>query len=139
MKAVVALLALVAAANAGLISAPATVIARAPALDSAVIKSDRLGGNFAYSVSEAHAYTATQPIIQHVAQPVAVSYSAPQVVQQVVAAPAVRTVAVAQPVAYAHQQVVAQQLVAAPAYRTVSIAQPTILAGNVPAATVRIA
>ncbi|CAG7815684.1 unnamed protein product, partial [Allacma fusca] len=65
--------------NAGIAPAaiaPATIISRAPAFDSAVIKSDRLGGNFAYSVAESHAYAAHTPIIQQVATPVAVSYSA---------------------------------------------------------------
>ncbi|CAL8098991.1 unnamed protein product [Orchesella dallaii] len=134
MKAVIALLALVAAANAGVLTAgviPSTVIARAPALDSAVIKSDRLGGNFAYSVAESHAYTATSPIVQHIPQAVGVSYSVPQIAYQQVAAPVVRVAA--QPIA------VAQQVVAAPQLRTISIAQPTLIAGNVPAATVRIA
>ncbi|CAG7835314.1 unnamed protein product [Allacma fusca] len=81
MKAVAVLLAIVAAANAGLVAGPAvlsapTIISRAPAFDSAVIKSDRLGGNFAYSVAESHAYAAHTPVVQQIASPVAVSYSA---------------------------------------------------------------
>ncbi|KAK2703384.1 uncharacterized protein LOC136041874 [Artemia franciscana] len=50
---------------------------RAPAHDSAIIRSDRLGGNFAYSIQEGHAYQAVAPIVQHVRSPVAVSYSHP--------------------------------------------------------------
>ncbi|CAG7717540.1 unnamed protein product [Allacma fusca] len=101
MKAVAVLLAIVAAANAGVIAGPTvlsavaapTIISRAPAFDSAVIKSDRLGGNFAYSVAESHAYAAHTPVVQQVATPVAVSYSSPVLAG---AAP----IAVAGPVAY---------------------------------------
>lgn len=64
-------------ASAGIIAAPYSTLVRAPAFDSAVIKSDRLGGNFAYSTIESHAYAHHTPIIQHVATPVAVSYSVP--------------------------------------------------------------
>jgi hypothetical protein len=35
-----------------------------------------LGGNFAYSVAESHAYAAHTPIVQHVTSPVGVSYTA---------------------------------------------------------------
>ena len=35
---------------------PVTTLVRAPAHDSPIIKSDRLGGNFAYSVVEGHAF-----------------------------------------------------------------------------------
>merc|ERR1712137_556859 len=59
---------------------PATTLVRAPSHDSAVIRSDRLGGNFAYSVQEGHAYAAVSPVVQHVSTPVAVSYESPAVV-----------------------------------------------------------
>ncbi|RZF44714.1 hypothetical protein LSTR_LSTR000666 [Laodelphax striatellus] len=55
--------------------ASAAVLVRTPSLDSAVIQSDRLGGNFAYSHVEAPAYTAVNPVITHVPTPVAVSYN----------------------------------------------------------------
>ena len=55
---------------------PATTLVRAPSHDSAIIRSDRLGGNFAYSVHEGHAYAAVSPVVQHVQTPVAVSYHA---------------------------------------------------------------
>ncbi|KAK4018171.1 hypothetical protein OUZ56_000240 [Daphnia magna] len=42
---------------------------RVPSRDSAVIRSDRLGGNFAYSTIEGHAYVAVAPILQHTATP----------------------------------------------------------------------
>lgn len=57
---------------------PAPALVRTPSLDSAVIKSDRIGGNFAYSTVEGHAYTAVAPIVQRVVQPVGVSYTARQ-------------------------------------------------------------
>jgi hypothetical protein len=72
-----------------LLGAPALI--RAPAHDSAIIRSDRLGGNFAYSVHEGHAYAAVSPVIQHVQTPVAVSYHAPAVTY---AAPHVHAAAV---------------------------------------------
>merc|ERR1712136_148765 len=56
---------------------PATTLVRAPSHDSAIIRSDRLGGNFAYSVQEGHAYAAVSPVVEHVAHPVAVSYQVP--------------------------------------------------------------
>jgi len=80
MQTAIVFLAVVAAASAGVVSpvayAAPTYYTRAPAFDSAVIKSDRLGGNFAYSVAESHAYAAHTPIVQHVTSPVGVSYTA---------------------------------------------------------------
>ncbi|XP_046398591.1 pupal cuticle protein G1A-like [Ischnura elegans] len=72
MKTIFAFLAIVAVASAGYI--PATTLLRTPSLDSAVIKSERLGGNFAYSSVTGHSYAAVAPVVQHVATPVAVSY-----------------------------------------------------------------
>ncbi|XP_034240111.1 pupal cuticle protein G1A-like [Thrips palmi] len=104
MKVALFVLAVVASASAGLI--PATTLLRAPQHDSAVIQSERLGGNFAYSSVEGHAYQAVSPVVQHVQTPVAVSYHAtpvqvPVVQQQQVAykaAPVVHTYAAAAPV-----------------------------------------
>ncbi|XP_063227085.1 nematocyst expressed protein 3-like [Bacillus rossius redtenbacheri] len=79
MKVAAALLLLFAAcASAGLL-APSSYLVRTPSLDSAVIKSDRLGGNFAYSSVEGHAYQAVSPVVQSVVAPVGVSYTAHQV------------------------------------------------------------
>jgi len=61
-----------------LASASATTIFRAPAHDSAVIKTDRVGGSFAYSVAESPAYGVVNPIVQHVTSPVATTYSVQQ-------------------------------------------------------------
>jgi len=61
-----------------LASASATTIFRVPAHDSAVIKTDRVGGSFAYSVAESPAYGVVNPIVQHVTSPVATTYSVQQ-------------------------------------------------------------
>ena len=58
---------------------PATTLVRAPSHDSAIIRSDRLGGNFAYSVQEGHAYAAVSPVVKYFSTPVAVSYETPAV------------------------------------------------------------
>ncbi|KAL4121380.1 hypothetical protein QTP88_013903 [Uroleucon formosanum] len=55
-------------------AAPAPALVRTPSLDSAVVHSERVGGNFAYSSVEGHAYTALSPVV-HPA-PVAIAYKA---------------------------------------------------------------
>jgi len=47
---------------AGVIPGPTLV--RLPAQDSAVIQHERLGGNFAYSAHEAHAYGVQTPVVE---------------------------------------------------------------------------
>ena len=47
---------------------------RAPSHDSAIIQNHRLGGNFAYSTHEAHAYGINTPIIGTRTVPIGVSY-----------------------------------------------------------------
>ncbi|KAI9565946.1 hypothetical protein GHT06_009744 [Daphnia sinensis] len=74
MQVIAVLLVCLAAANAYVMPAPYLV--RTPAHDSAIIKSDRLGGNFAYSVVEGHAYAAVTPVVQRVFTPVGVSHHA---------------------------------------------------------------
>lgn len=66
---------------------PAPALVRTPSLDSAIIKSERLGGNFAYSTVEGHAYAAVSPVVQRVVEPVAVTYTARQVPLGYAAAP----------------------------------------------------
>ena len=39
----------------------ATNLVRAPEHDSAIVRSDRFGGNFAYSISQRHAYQIVAP------------------------------------------------------------------------------
>ena len=53
---------------------PAATIARVPSHDSAIIQHHRLGGNFAYSTHEAHAYAVQTPIIGQRTVPVGVSH-----------------------------------------------------------------
>merc|ERR1712106_414188 len=54
-----------------LVGAPASFLVRAPAHDSASIEHHRLGGNFAYSTAEAHAYAEVSPQISTITHPVA--------------------------------------------------------------------
>nr|CAH0103997.1 unnamed protein product [Daphnia galeata] len=74
MQVIAVLLVCLAAANAFYV--PATTLVRTPAHDSAIIKSDRLGGNFAWSTVEGHAYAAITPVVQRVLTPVGVSHHA---------------------------------------------------------------
>jgi len=57
-----AVLSIAGVALAGVIPAPTLV--RIPSQDSAVIQHERLGGNFAYSAHEAHAYGVQTPIVE---------------------------------------------------------------------------
>jgi hypothetical protein len=59
------------ALSGGYVAGPAAVV-RAPSFDSATIKSDRLGGNFAFSTRESHAYAAVSPVVQNVESSVGV-------------------------------------------------------------------
>ncbi|XP_069673483.1 uncharacterized protein [Periplaneta americana] len=102
MKVFVCLAAILVAVSGGYVAGPAAVV-RAPHFDSAVIKSDRLGGNFAYSHAEGHAYAAVNPVVENVVHPVGVSYSAHTVAAPVAyAAPVAAPVAVAAAPAYAY-------------------------------------
>ncbi|XP_046399288.1 histidine-rich protein PFHRP-III-like isoform X2 [Ischnura elegans] len=60
-------IALFGAASAGLLHHPVAHVVRTPSLDSAVVHSSRVGGNFAYSTAESHAYAAAAPVVHHVA------------------------------------------------------------------------
>ena len=62
------------AAACGQLVVPGPVAVRAPSHDSAIIQSHRLGGNFAYSTHEAHAYAVQTPTIGTRTVPVGVSY-----------------------------------------------------------------
>ncbi|XP_069673444.1 uncharacterized protein [Periplaneta americana] len=75
MKVLVCLAAVLVAVSGGFVAGPAAVV-RAPHFDSAIIKSDRLGGNFAYSTAENHAFASINPVVQNVVHPVGVSYTA---------------------------------------------------------------
>ena len=58
-------------AVAGPVLAAAPHLVRAPAHDSASIEHHRLGGNFAYSTAEAHAFAEVVPQISTLTHPVA--------------------------------------------------------------------
>nr|XP_045609856.1 uncharacterized protein LOC123765352 [Procambarus clarkii] len=74
MKSLVILCVMAACASAQVV-VPGAVAYRAPSYDSAIIQSHRLGGNFAYSTNEAHAYAVQTPVIgQHIV-PVGVTYT----------------------------------------------------------------
>lgn len=75
-------------------AAPAPALVRTPSLDSAVVQSERVGGNFAYSTVEGHAYS---PVVYHAPAPLAVAYKA-----QPIVAPLPVVHAVAAPAYYAH-------------------------------------
>ncbi|XP_060840907.1 cuticle protein 16.5-like [Rhopalosiphum padi] len=90
-------------APAAYYAAPAPALVRTPSLDSAVVHSERVGGNFAYSSVEGHAYTALTPVV-HPA-PVAVAYKAQPLVAPypvVHAAPLPAVYAPAKTFYYAH-------------------------------------
>ena len=99
---------------------PATTLVRAPSHDSAIIRSDRLGGNFAYSTVEGHAYAAITPVVQHVATPVAVSHT--------VAAPAFTYAAA--PLAYTTLEAPKVELKTIEVPKTLPFAYPFAPAGH---------
>lgn len=55
-----------------------TIFTHVPAHDSTVIKSDRVGGNFAYSVAENKAVGVVTPVVSHVTSPIATTYTVQQ-------------------------------------------------------------
>jgi len=78
----------------------APTLVRAPAHDSASIEHHRLGGNFAYSTAEAHAYAEVTPQISTLTHPVAetIQTHIPAPIATHQPAPIVRTTHVAQPI-----------------------------------------
>merc|ERR1712168_106241 len=85
----------------GTVAAPAAAFrVRAPAHDSASIVHERLGGNFAYSTAEAHAYADVVPQISTITHPVAET-THPHIPAKIATfqpAPIVRTHHAAQPI-----------------------------------------
>lgn len=68
MKFFVVIAALVSIASAGIapiviIPSGGTTLLRNPALDSAVVQSERLGGNFAYAIAEGQQFQSVAPLI----------------------------------------------------------------------------
>merc|ERR1712012_1535436 len=89
----------VAAVNAAPLAA-APYLVRAPAHDSASIEHHRLGGNFAYSTAEAHAFAEVTPQISTLTHPVAETTHAhiPAPIATHQPAPVIKTTHVAQPI-----------------------------------------
>merc|ERR1711874_642195 len=87
-------------ANTVVVGNAAPYLVRAPAHDSASIEHHRLGGNFAYSTAEAHAYAEVVPQISTLTHPVAETththIPAPIATHQ--PAPIIKTHHVAQPI-----------------------------------------
>lgn len=68
MKIFVVIAALASIASAGLapiviIPSQTSTLLRSPALDSAVVQSERLGGNFAYAIAEGQQFQSVAPIV----------------------------------------------------------------------------
>lgn len=99
MQVLLCLAAVLCAASAGIVAGP-TALVRAPSFDSAIIKSDRLGGNFAYSTAESHAYAAVSPVVQNVLSPVGVTYTASHIAAPLAAPLAAPAVAYGAPYLY---------------------------------------
>merc|ERR1712012_1377930 len=80
--------------------AAAPYLVRAPAHDSASIEHHRLGGNFAYSTAEAHAFAEATPQISTLTHPVAetIQTHIPAPIATHQPAPIVKTTHVAQPI-----------------------------------------
>merc|ERR1711931_559776 len=114
-------------APAAPIAAPAPFLVRAPAHDSASIEHHRLGGNFAYSTAEAHAFAEVTPQISTLTHPVAETththIPAPIATHQ--PAPIVKTTHVAQPI-FKNIPVHAQVPVTGPIARHQTVHQPIV-------------
>lgn len=64
MNFVVVIAALASMASAGVVIIPSgSTLLRRPILDSAVVQSERLGGNFAYAIAEGQSFQRVAPII----------------------------------------------------------------------------
>merc|ERR1712106_1244751 len=102
-----------------LVGAPASLLVRAPAHDSASIEHHRLGGNFAYSTAEAHAYAEVSPQISTIPHPVA------ETTHTHVPAPIVRTTHVAQPI-FKNIPTFGRQALAGPVRTIQKVTQPLV-------------
>merc|ERR1711970_1203791 len=125
---------LIAFARAGTVAvAPAVVanaapfLVRAPAHDSASIEHHRLGGNFAYSTAEAHAFAEVSPQISTITHPVAETththIPAPIATHQ--PAPIVKTTHVAQPI-FKNIPTFGRQAIQGPVRTHQTISQPLV-------------
>merc|ERR1719513_355488 len=111
----------------GTVPGPVAYCVRAPAHDSASIQHERLGGNFAYSTAEAHAYAEVRPQISTVTHPVSETTHThiPAKIATFQPAPIVRTHHVAQPI-FQDVPVHAQVPVTGPIARHQTVHQPIV-------------
>merc|ERR1711931_368061 len=102
-------------------------LVRAPAHDSASIEHHRLGGNFAYSTAEAHAFAEVVPQISTLTHPVAETththIPAPIATHQ--PAPIVKTTHVAQPI-FKNIPTFGSQVISGPVRTHQTISQPIV-------------
>merc|ERR1712088_440509 len=107
--------------------AAAPYLVRAPAHDSASIEHHRLGGNFAYSTAESHAFAEVTPQISTLTHPVAetIKTHIPAKIATHQPAPIVRTHHVAQPI-FQDVPVHAQVPVTGPIARHQTVHQPIV-------------
>merc|ERR1719471_1544588 len=103
----------------------ASYLVGAPAHDSASIEHHRLGGNFAYSTAEAHAYASVTPQISTITHPVAETTHTPTPIATHQPAPVVRTHHVAQPI-FQDVPVHAQVPVTGPVRTHQTVHQPVV-------------
>merc|ERR1711931_541185 len=109
------------------VAAASPYLVRAPAHDSASIEHHRLGGNFAYSTAESHAFAEVTPQISTLTHPVAetIKTHIPAKIATHQPAPIVRTHHVAQPI-FQDVPVHAQVPVTGPIARHQTVHQPIV-------------
>merc|ERR1712117_920156 len=112
---------------AAVVGNAAPYLVRAPAHDSASIEHHRLGGNFAYSTAEAHAFAEVTPQISTLTHPVAETththIPAPIATHQ--PAPVVKTTHVAQPI-FKQIPTFGTQQITGPVRTNQTISQPIV-------------
>jgi hypothetical protein len=106
-------------------AAVASTLVRAPAHDSASIESHRLGGNFAYSTAEAHAFAEVKPIISTITHPISETTHThiPAAIATHQPAPIVRSHHVAQPI-FTNVPLTKQVPVSGPVRTIKTVSQP---------------
>merc|ERR1711892_81571 len=105
----------------------APYLVRAPAHDSASIEHHRLGGNFAYSTAEAHAFAEVVPQISTLTHPIAETTHThiPAAIATHQPSPIVRTTHVAQPI-FKNIPTFGSQVISGPVRTHQTISQPLV-------------
>merc|ERR1712123_286307 len=114
-------------ANTVVVGNAAPYLVRAPAHDSASIEHHRLGGNFAYSTAEAHAFAEVIPQISTLTRPVAETTHThiPAPIGTHQPSPIVRTTHVAQPI-FKNIPTFGRQALAGPVRTIQKVTQPLV-------------